>query len=402
MNSARKKSVSHKRGDLYRKLLLVYWKDEIDSLSHTTGISMREVCDYIGVSYSRDIAIYTKVPKKASALIGIGMAYKLPVEEIDRWLVEYGKKHRLYAKDVFGDLVWIYLINCNHNDPDRSINYYRLYEKCLDEAVRIYTELYDQHVTQDADTEDVRSSLLNIPYDPAFKGLRGFIIDNMDAFKTAYAKSRSILCRYLNEILRVRGMEDPKKGKLNTLRGYLDDSMINYISGGQETIHIIKDRKTGERSSRVKPVPKGRKTHISMCLSLGMSADDINRYLTAMGYGRLDPENSDERMLLKMLDLWDDAHPKQRLFKSVYLSDEPQPDYPVNVFAEKSESYQDAGSDPIHAGGINLQNSGKTSVLHRSITEEDEVAAVSEMLQLRQSLYNEFKARGENFPYFSE
>lgn len=363
MNTARKRTNSHKRDELYGKLQLVYWKDEIDNLTLTTGISLDDVCEYLGLKYSRDIAIYTKVPKRARTLIGIGMAYKLPLDEINRWIVEYGKKHRLYAKDVFGDLVWIYLINSNYNAPDRSVNYYSLYEKCLEEAVKTYTDLYDQDISEDADTDDVKARLLSVPYDPEFEGLKGFIIDNLDAFKTAYSKARGYLLKYVDCILSIRGRNDQKAGRLNSLRGYLDDSMINYLSGGAGSVHIL-DAKKGERTSRVKPVPKGRKTHISMCLALGMSANEINEYLTLMGYGRLDPDNSDERMLLKMLDLWDDSHQLQRRFKESCLT----------------------------------ERSGQHGQL---MTADEEAGAVTEMLQLRQNLLSEYKARGETFPYMN-
>ncbi|MBQ6150399.1 MAG: hypothetical protein IJJ03_01965 [Mogibacterium sp.] len=363
MNTIRKSTNSHKRNELYGKLQLVYWKDEIDNLTHTTGVSINDVCDYLGLKYSRDIAIYTKIPKSASTLIGIGMAYKLPLSEINRWLIEYGKKHSLYAKDVFGDLVWIYLINCNFNDPDRSVNYYSMYDRCREEAVRIYTELYDQDISESADTDDVKAQLLSLPYDPAFEGLKGFIIDNLDAFKTAYAKSRGYLLNYVDCILKARGEKDPKAGKLNSLRGYLDDSMINYLSGGAETIHLL-DMSSGVRTGKVKRVPRGRKTHISMCLALGMSAPEINTYLNGMGYGSLDPDNSDERMLLKMLDLWDDGHPLQRRFKETCLSE-----------------------------------SGKQQ--EEAMSAEDEFAAVAEMLQLRQNLLSEYRSRGEAFPYLN-
>ena len=363
MNTARKSPKSHKSYELYEKLQLVYWKDEIDNLILTTGITLADVCTYLGLKYSRDIAFYTKVPKRASTLIGIGMAYKLPLSEINRWLVEYGKKHRLYAKDVFGELVWIYLINCNNNDPDGSTNYYSLYDRCLEEAVRIYTEIYNQDVSESADTEDVKKQLLSVSYDSEFKGLKGFIIDNADSFKTAYAKARGYLLEYVDCILHVREKNDPKPRGLNSLRGYLDDSMINYLSGGAETIHIL-DIKTGERTSRVKRVPSGRRTHISMCLALGMSAPEINEYLDIMGCGRLNPYNSDERMLLKMLDLWDDGHPLQRRFKEVH---------------RKEISGQSV--EPM--------------------TTDEEAAAVTEMLQLRENLLFEYKERGESFPYLN-
>ena len=79
-----------------------------------------------------------------------------------------------------------------------------------------------------------------------------------------------------------------------------------------------------------------------------------------MGYGRLDSDNADERMLLMMLDLWDDAHPMQRRFKEICI-----------------------------------EGSG-------SMTPDEERIAVTEMLQLRQNLLHEYRVRGEDFPYSNE
>lgn len=46
------------------------WKEEIDELIEMTGISLLDVCRYLGVTYSKGIGFYDKLPKKRSMYIG--------------------------------------------------------------------------------------------------------------------------------------------------------------------------------------------------------------------------------------------------------------------------------------------------------------------------------------------
>lgn len=110
------------------------WQKELQQLSDETGISLEDVCRYLGVTYTRDIGFYVKLPMKRRMIIGIGMAYKLPLERINRWITYYGMKRRLYSKDICEDMIWIYLIRRNANDPDTDINYFALYDECRQAA----------------------------------------------------------------------------------------------------------------------------------------------------------------------------------------------------------------------------------------------------------------------------
>ena len=65
---------------------LKQWQKELTQLSEETGLSFDYVCDYLGVSYSRDIGFYAKIPKKRRTVIGIGMAFGQPLDVINRWI----------------------------------------------------------------------------------------------------------------------------------------------------------------------------------------------------------------------------------------------------------------------------------------------------------------------------
>ena len=335
------------------------WKHELDTLVDVTGITLEDVCEYTDSSYSGNIRFYSRVPKKKTMFIGIGMAFGLSVDQINRWIVRYGDKRKLYAKDLPEDMIWIYLINANRKDRESGINYFRLFDDARDAAMDIYNEVWSELNGKSEGTFTVQNALADVEYDEAFENLRGFVVEHMEGFKTAYSKSRRMLQKYLDAILDTHsnnGIKDMRS--LNSLRGYLDDSMINYLAGDAGTINVV-DMRTGEKTFNIKAVPKGRKTHIALCLALGMSADEINEYLTYMGYAPLDTENPDEEFLINKLDNWENKHEIQRQFKRKY------------ILGEKNISLEPA----------------------------DELQAVSDMLMLRQDLKYEYARSKKAFPY---
>ena len=336
------------------------WQKELQQLSDETGITLEDVCRYLGVTYTRDIGFYVKLPMKRRTIIGIGMAYKLPLERINRWITYYGMKRRLYSKDICEDMIWIYLIRRNANDPDREINYFALYDECRQAAFETYITLWDEITFGSIDTSDVDRRLEEITVSPEAGDIKDFVINNLDSFKTAYSKPRRLLAQYL-ECIRKTNVVAGSKGKsdsLISLRGWLDDSMINYLAGDPETIHV-KDRITGKRVSDFKKIPKSRKAHIATALALGMTRGEIDQYLELMGYMPLDEEIPNEDILIKALDKWDDEHPLQRLFKEKYIN----------------------GDDSIE------------------LEPEEENQAASDMLMLRQELRDEYRRRKLKFEY---
>ncbi len=345
---------------VYRQALLTKeWKKELDALTEKTGITLEDVCEYLDLTYSGNIRFYSKVPRKKSMFIGIGMAYGLTVDEINRWIVRYGDKKRLYVKDVPEDLIWTYLINANSKDRSGRVNYYRLFDAARDKAIETYNEVWEEISGKASGTVTMDRELADVEYDDGFENLRGFVIEHMEGFRTAYSRSRRMLKEYLTVILdayRKNGRDDISS--LNALRGYLDDSMINYLAGDVDNINAV-DMKTGEKTHNIKAVPKGRKTHISLCLALGMAADEINEYLGNMGFSELDESIEDENDLMTALDKWEKDHGLAKSLKQKYIKGDP-------------------------------------SV---SMAPEEELQAAGDMLLLRQDLGEEYRKNEKAFPY---
>lgn len=297
------------------------WRNELKTLTGRTGIDFPHVCRYIGSEPSEQPGFYRKMPRMRETFIGIGMAYKLPVDTINQWLSKYGAKKKLYVKDVLSDLIWIYLITVNCNDRETDTNYYRLYDSCQKAVGEIYNDVWNDIMSDSVDTVVLENSMKTIEYDKDFTGLRSFVVDNIDAFKTAYIKPRALLYEYVEKILEVRNMYDgdDRKWTLSSLRGYLDDSMINYLSGSRTTINV-RDGVRGNITSGIKYIPKTKRAHISICLALGMDLHDLDRYLEMMGYSHLDSIDSDEGALIMMLKKWDSDHREQAEFRKKYIN----------------------------------------------------------------------------------
>ena len=337
------------------------WKNTLDQLCDETGISLKEVCEYIGSAYNEDgISFYIKLPRSRKVFIGIGMAFRQPLEVINRWITGFAGKRRLYVKDISEDLVWIYLINANLANGSLTNNYFRRYEEFQSVAFAVFSERWDEIVVNYENTADVEISLGQADYDKEYDGIKEFVAEHMDAFKTAYSKPRSYLDMYVNKIVEIcrKNPDNKTIRSLNSMRGYLDDSMINFLSGNSKIINVV-DRRTGKMTINIKHVPKGRKKYINLCISLGMTAKDIDCFLNMMGYPPLDSIDRDEGMLLRALTDWEQEHPLQRAFKNRFCGiDE-------TIILDDQEEYQ----------------------------------AVDDMLQLKSDIIDFFRKQGLKYPF---
>lgn len=254
--------------------------------------------------------------------------------------------------------------------PKTYKNYYQEFESTRTKIEEIYNEIWNQDIIDSIGTIDLEDDFRYIEYDDEYFALKRFVCKNIDSFKTAYARPRKTLNKYVSSILETknRNVVSGRKWTLNTLRGYLDDSMINYLSGSSETINSY-DKAKGCHTSGIKHVPRNKKAHISLCLALGMTAGEIDIYLEMMGYAPLDYIDRHESALIDILKMWDDMHPLQRRYKEKYI---------------------------FHNTAQNL-------------SETDELRAVNEMLQLRSDLKDIYEARSistsggkDRFPYMND
>lgn len=306
--------------EMFSNYRLKRWKAELDKLVQETGISLQDVADYLGASYSEGYGFYRKLPKTRATYIGIGMAFNQSLSTINRWITKFGGKKKLYIKDVLEDLVWIYLIEANYSDYSDN-NWFADYESYREKAIDTYNSMWDIDIDENIDTNKLEDNFKYVTKNSDPRNLQDFINNNIDAFKTAYSKPRHMLESYLNQILQTMNAYsgNPRKTTLNSLRGYLDDSTINYLSGQSGVINVL-DKSKGSRTSAFKHVPKNRDTHITMCMSLGMTIDEIDKYLDLMGYAPLDATNKEEGMLINILNKWDNEHPLVIKYKDKYFN----------------------------------------------------------------------------------
>ena len=230
------------------------WRSTLDRLVAETGTSLADVSEYIGLSGGNDVPVfYTKLPRRRSTFIGIGMAFRQPAEVINQWITSYAGKRRLYVKDISEDLVWLYLINANLKDTSNSTNYYLRYEEYQSVAYAAFRERWDELNIGIVETADVEFSLGQADYGPEYDGIKAFVAEHMEAFSSAYSKPRTFLDTWLQQII-ATCREDPEQtiiSNLNSMRGWLDDSMINFLSGDCSTVNVI-DRKTGKKCINIK------------------------------------------------------------------------------------------------------------------------------------------------------
>lgn len=319
------------------------WRNTLDRLAKETGISLKDVSEYIDAACSDEKpGFYVKLPRRRSVFIGIGMAFKQPVDVINQWIVDYGRKRKLYVKDISEDLVWLYLINANQNDKTGRINYYRRYEDYQSVAYAVFRERWDEVSLGFAETADVEVSLGQADFSSEYDGIKAFVAEHMDAFSSAYSKPRALLDRWLQQIISTcrEHPEETVISSLNSMRGWLDDSMINFLSGDTSSVNVS-DRRTGKKTINIKRIPKGRRKYIAMCMALGMTADDINQLLEMMGYAVIDASDSADGRLLMALTEWETAHPLQRAYKNRYFKND------VSAELTPSEEFQ-AVRDMLH------------------------------------------------------
>ena len=303
----------------YRNYRQNKWKKELRTLAAEKGITAPDICSYLGIPRSDTPRFWMRMPKHREYYIGIGMCLGQSLDTINRWLRQYCGSRQLYVKDMKSDLIWIYLINANY--ADKSVrNYYILYDKVSDEMDLAYTRLWNDNTGALIDTDMLYDEFKYLNYDEESLGLLRFVEEHFEYFKTAYAKPRKMLQDYLNIIL--DGLNAVGKGHwtLNGLRGYLDDNMINYLSGNYMYINT-KSHKEGKLSFHMKRIPKSKKAHIELAVALGMNVQDTNTYLEEMGYAPLDPTDANEGRIIKLMVSWEMQHPEQRALIEGKLSD---------------------------------------------------------------------------------
>lgn len=304
----------HNKGR-YNPYKLNGWRLEFRTLAKVHGMTPSMLCEYLGLSVSDKPSFWMKMPMKREIFIGLGMALKQPLNVINRWITIYGDKKKLYVKDIMSDLVWIYLIEANCRDMNSDINYYKKYESVRSVIESVYLDIWREEQTNIEETYEVEKSMENIEYSEAHIDISRFVERHIGDITSAYSKPRHMLRDYVEAIVKVLDEAEEVKWNLSRLRGYLDDSMVNYLAGDPDYFNVI-DRKTKTMTPVFKTMPVTKEAHVRICMALGMTEYDINKYLELMGYAPLSEAEPVEKQLISVLGNWENNHSLQRTFKN--------------------------------------------------------------------------------------
>ena len=101
------------------------WRQELKDIVEKTDVTFEYICEYLGAEYSGRPGFYKKMPKCRETYIGIGMACGMPLSTINRWIVKYGGKRRLYVKDALNNAK----LNLETIVKDENLFFSKLYLK---------------------------------------------------------------------------------------------------------------------------------------------------------------------------------------------------------------------------------------------------------------------------------
>ena len=83
--------VNHKTSDVdahwwefFSGYRLKQWRTELKKCVADSGMSVQEICEKTGLTYSNDTVFFARLPKRRESYIGIGMVLGQPLETIER------------------------------------------------------------------------------------------------------------------------------------------------------------------------------------------------------------------------------------------------------------------------------------------------------------------------------
>ena len=75
------------------------WRRTLDTLLEENDRDLKWLCEYTGAVYNENsVSFYEKLPKKRKTYIGIGMAFRQPLEVINTWIADFAMKKNCTSK----------------------------------------------------------------------------------------------------------------------------------------------------------------------------------------------------------------------------------------------------------------------------------------------------------------
>lgn len=230
------------------------WVEKIQEIINQNGYTKTKLAELCGVSrVAVNKWVNGSVPRQRVAFIKIGLAAHYNIDEMNTFLVRYGRYSELYAKNL-EDSVCIFLLNSTKYEHS-YLNYKMILDSikmglndCKNERVELY------------ETTNALNNLMDIENEDE---LRDFIYKNIGTYKSQYNK----LYSYINMFL------------LANKYCEIDNKVIstNFLANGQQWTSSLRHCVSAINQKKWYPV---RDKLISLGLHLNMDTDQINEMLT--------------------------------------------------------------------------------------------------------------------------
>ncbi len=155
------------------------WKEKINHIINSNGytkVAFAELCEVSRISVGKWCK--GSIPKSREMFIKIGFAAHYNLDQMNKFLMRYGKYTALYAKSL-EDSVYIFVLNSNHIPHN-----YNVCKKILE---KIHFKMQGQEIIGGScyDTSDLLEEILNLSEESE---LVEFIQNNSEAYKEPYRK----------------------------------------------------------------------------------------------------------------------------------------------------------------------------------------------------------------------
>lgn len=248
-----------------------HWKGKINEIISGSGLSKEKFGKAVGVSRQTvNKWCNGSIPRNREDFLKIGMAAGYNREEMNRFLMRYGRYPALYSKDL-GDCVCMFVLGQNYGEETLT-----KYNYILDK-IKNNLQIDENAEAEDIDTLDFDEKLSDVKNED---DLEYFINENSKTFKTAYNKFYAYVNMYMKDYM------------FGTSSIYELALVQNWSSSLRQAVSAINNHKWYPT----------RKKIISLGLHLCMEHEDIDEMLALAHMEPLCAKNIFESIIMFILD----------------------------------------------------------------------------------------------------
>ncbi|MGN0475277.1 MAG: helix-turn-helix domain-containing protein [Acutalibacteraceae bacterium] len=258
----------------------VSWKNFINYLLDSSGCTYTEFAELCGMSRNTIISWCERgqLPRSRKQFIQIGFAVRMNLNELNDFLMRYGKYPKLNAKNI-DDAVTIFALS-NGLSFQQSVELKRHFSSVLRDILNSRRQGGRENI-RCLGTEQLESELLSVSTIMEFER---FVEQNVEAFADCYAKLLDFIDSY------VAMNTTNADGSHGTLNSFLSECIDNPATAASFNTMISKLRRYGTIPSRISLIALG--------IHMRMTADDLNTMLTLSGMEKLCARDKLESLII--------------------------------------------------------------------------------------------------------